>query len=166
MKKLLFSLMVTVLFLYGCSQNQATPISTFSAYTATAHVEGEDVYFEYNGVVRVAKGQKEAFEVQTDYTMQIIGMSDGSYLINDTKPNINKPAVAGQQTNNPVKTEEEIAEEQRKLQEEQERIEFLRSKTLHEQQMEEERINLKIEWQEHKIEMEKELLEMQKQNNN
>lgn len=154
MKKYLLTISALFLpFLTGCGF-KAEPKESIVAQVASAHVEGDDVYFEYNSKYQVAKGQRENFENIQDELMIMILMSDGSYVIqqNDKKVTFKNgydPADAKQKEDKEKQKQEQEREleNQRQQQLEDDRIAYLRNKELHEQNLEQQKMDLKAERQ-------------------
>ncbi|MBG9585533.1 hypothetical protein [Cytobacillus firmus] len=166
MKYIIWVFVLSSLIFSGCSS--VSPAGKMVAYTASAHVEGEDVLFEHNGKYYKAKGQREIFEKKKGAYMTVISMSDGSYIIqhNEKQTQTSKGSSYVER-----KAQKEQEEKERKLKQqeekervqrlEEERIEHLRSKTTHEQNMEKARAKLKAEKQEAILEMRKKKLQAQ-----
>lgn len=167
MKKIFFLLSLLLIFLVGCGQS-AEPVSSFVSHISRAHLEGEDVYFEHNGVYDVAKEQKEVFENQKGTYMTIINMSDGSYIIQDNGKEQTEPdkAAMEQRVADKQKAAEEQAEKQQaaideKKQKEQEAIEFQREKQLKELDMEQQKLDDKQELKERLLDIKEKLVNAQ-----
>jgi len=164
--KILVILVVALTVLTGCGMN-AQPVDSFVTNVGAAHVEGDDVYFEYNGQFHVAKNQRSSFENEEGETMLMIQMSDGSYIIQNDKEivyaNGYDPEVARQEV---ADRKEKLEQERqakllREQQLEDERIEYLRSKEIHKQNMDQQKLDLKAEAQESAIQNARDFLQAQ-----
>ncbi|WP_377916120.1 hypothetical protein [Bacillus songklensis] len=149
----------------GCNafKKNAEPVGNFVSYTANAQVQGDDVYFEHDGKYYLAKGQREAFEKQKMEYMNIIALSDGSYIIqtNDKKTVPTPPSKAYKERKKAekamkAKQKKELAYERKK---EEEHIQYLREKEQKEldlkAQQQQQRLDMKEELQQHNMEIAK-----------
>ena len=162
MKKIVLTLF-SLSLLTGCNafKKKAEPIGNFVSYTGNAQVQGDDVYFEHDGKYYLAKGQKEAFGKQKMEYMNIIALSDGSYIIqtNDKEPIQTPPSEAYEERKKveeemKAKQEEELSYERKK---EEEHIQYLRDKKKKEldlrAQQQQQRLDMREEMQQHNIEV-------------
>lgn len=154
MKKYLLT--ITALFLTlltGCGA-KAEPVNSKVADMGSAHVEGDDVYFESNGKYYVAKGQRKNFEDTQGESMRVIQMSDGNFIIQKNDKN-----VVYQNGYDPEADKQKADAEKQKLEQERQaklarqqqleddRIAYSRSKVLHKQELDQQKLDLKAEAQ-------------------
>ncbi|MFF2498056.1 hypothetical protein [Peribacillus sp. NPDC058075] len=141
-------------FLTGCGGVEVAPKYGLVANKGSANIEGDDVYFEYNGKYHVAKGQRKNYEANQGESMIVIQMSDGSYIIQKEDKNVayqnGYDPVANKQNVDAEKQKREQARQaklDRQQQLEDERIAYLRSKELKKQELDQQKQDLKAEAQ-------------------
>lgn len=152
MKKYLLTI-IALFLLTGCGA-KAEPKDSLVAQVGSAQVEGDDVYFEYNGEYRVAKGQSKNFEAIEGPLMIVIRMSDGSYIIQKSDKDVAyqngyDPEAAREMAEEAkqIQADEKEMDKQRQQELEDARIEYLRSKELSKQDLAQAKLDLKAEQQ-------------------
>ncbi|WP_409302366.1 hypothetical protein [Peribacillus sp. SCS-155] len=169
MKKFLLTFMIGgLLILTGCGQSSADPVQSFVSNIGTAHVEGDDVFFEYNGEYHVAKGQRSVFEKTQGESMIIISMSDGSYIIQSNNKNVANQngydrAANKQKEDDRLQKEEQDrqAQMQRQQQLQDEKTAYLRNKEISQQKLDQAKLDLQAEKQTTNLQMAQDLLKAQ-----
>ncbi|MDQ0219987.1 hypothetical protein ELQ35_02340 [Peribacillus cavernae] len=166
MKKILLLVIVSAILVITAACSAGEPVGTMQSYIGNAHVEGDDVFFEFNGTYYKAKNQKDRFEkVKGDY-MTMIALSNGDYKIqeNDKETPVQNPfsyetQKQKEEDSKKAREEDRLADEQRKQQLEDERNEHLRSLKKNRMEIEKARMEMKQDRQEKELEMERRTLE-------
>lgn len=166
MKKAILLLVICIIPVITTACSSAEPVASMQSYIGNANVQGDDVFFEFNGTYYKAKGQRERFEkVKSDY-MTMIAMSNGDYIIqeNDKQTTVANPFSYENQKQKEEDSQKALEEQrradtQRKQQIEDERREHLRSLKKNRMEIEKARLEMKQDRQEKELEMESRALE-------